>query len=165
MKDTWPMRDFACFRPNLCILQWTKQEMELFLLLSPMEWVNKIETQLTSLLGCGSKSSIILQLKNAEKPHHKLREQGFRIPLERAHIEDPILAFYLTLERQISCYCLSKLPSYEKIAGAWLYRQKSGLKIILKAVASCNSKVKLIGIVELPDAQRHFKWCMFSFTS
>lgn len=144
--------------------------MELFLLLSPVEWVNKIKTQYRekklSSPCCwvvGVKASIVLQLKNAESSHHKLREPGFRIQLERVPIEDPILVIYLTLNRQISCYYVSKLPVYEKVAGAWLYRQKSGLKIILKA--SCNSKVILIGIVELPDAQRHFKWCMFSFTS
>lgn len=132
--------------------------MELFLLFSPMERVNKIKTQhREEKLSKKVKARVFLQLKNAESPHHKLREQGFRIPLERVHIEDPILVFYLTLNRRISCYYMSKLPSYEKIADVQLYRQKSGLKIILKAVTSCNSKVMLIGIVELPDAQRHLK--------
>lgn len=142
--------------------------MELFLLLSPTRWVNKIKTQCREKKFSSPccwvvevKARAVLQLKNAESPHHKLREQGFRIPLESVHIEDPILVFHLALSRQISCFYMSKLLLHEKIAGAWLYRQKSGLKIILKAVASCNSKAILIGIVEVPDAQRHLEWCMF----
>lgn len=91
--------------------------MELFLLLSPMEWVNKIKIQYRekklSSLHCWAgevKARVVLQLKNAKSPHHKLREQVFKIPLERVHIEDPICVIYLTLKRQISCYCVSKLP-------------------------------------------------------